>query len=308
MKVIGTATLHAPAGQVWAALSDPAVLVRTIPGCERLEVSGPDSYRMTVTAGVASVKGTYAGEICLFDRNEPTSFLMKASGAGSPGTVSTSVRVRLADGGDGSTRLSYDADAVVGGMIAGVGQRMLTSVAKRMAEEFFSSVDGVLTGAVTGVASADGVSGGAQASDATSMAGVAEGVTGSPGVAGPVGVPGVAGPAGVAGVAGPAGVPGVGSLTGLPGVAGPAGVAGVAGPAGGPGVGGPAGVPGVAGPAGAPGPDGPAGQAQPGVFVAPPRRPPALAGGQGFLRGVLVGAALALAGVAIGGLLGRRNR
>jgi hypothetical protein len=45
------------------------------------------------------------------------------------------------------------------------------------------------------------------------------------------------------------------------------------------------------------------------VYVAPPRpaRPAALAG-QGFLRGVLVGAAVALAGVALGGLLGRRAR
>ena len=39
-----------------------------------------------------------------------------------------------------------DADAVVGGMLGGVGQRMLTSVSKRMAAEFFGAVDAVLTG------------------------------------------------------------------------------------------------------------------------------------------------------------------
>ena len=43
------------------ALNDPAVLVRTIPGCQQLEEVGPDAYRMTLTAGVASIKGTYAG-------------------------------------------------------------------------------------------------------------------------------------------------------------------------------------------------------------------------------------------------------
>jgi len=53
MKVNGTATLNASADRVWAALNDPAVLVRTIPGCEQLEAVGPDSYRMTITAGVA---------------------------------------------------------------------------------------------------------------------------------------------------------------------------------------------------------------------------------------------------------------
>ena len=33
MKVTGSATLHAPREKVWEALNDPAVLVRTIPGC-----------------------------------------------------------------------------------------------------------------------------------------------------------------------------------------------------------------------------------------------------------------------------------
>jgi hypothetical protein len=70
---------------------------------------------------------------------------MKASGAGGPGTVSADVKVTLAEV-DGATRLSYDADAIVGGVIGGVGQRMLTGVAKKMAGEFFGNVDDVLTG------------------------------------------------------------------------------------------------------------------------------------------------------------------
>jgi len=146
MKIQGEATLHAPIDQVWTALNDPAVLVRTIPGCERLESTGPDAYSMVVTAGVASIKGTYAGNVALADQQAPNSFVLKASGAGGPGTVSTEVQVALSDLGDGSTRLSYDADAVVGGVIAGVGQRMLAGVAKKMAGEFFRSVDDVLTG------------------------------------------------------------------------------------------------------------------------------------------------------------------
>ena len=58
MKVTGQATLHAPVEKVWEALLDPAVLVRTIPGCERLEATGDHSYAMTVTAGVAVSKAS----------------------------------------------------------------------------------------------------------------------------------------------------------------------------------------------------------------------------------------------------------
>jgi carbon monoxide dehydrogenase subunit G len=146
MKVNGTATLNAPRDAVWVALNDPAVLVRTIPGCQQLEEVGPDSYRMTLTAGVASIKGTYTGDVALTDQEQPGAFTLRATGAGAPGTVQADVRVTLADAGGGTTRLDYDADAVVGGMIGGVGQRVLTGVAKKTAGEFFRAVDDVLTG------------------------------------------------------------------------------------------------------------------------------------------------------------------
>ena len=152
MKVNGEATLHGTVERVYAALNDPAVLVRTIPGCERLEEVGPAAYRMVVTAGVAAVKGTYTGEVRLTEQEAPHAFLLKASGSGTPGTVSTEVRVRLAAGEDGTTVLTYDADAEVGGPVGGVGQRILAGVAKKTANEFFASVDDVLTGAAAPVA------------------------------------------------------------------------------------------------------------------------------------------------------------
>jgi hypothetical protein len=100
---------------------------------------------MTLTAGVASIKGVYQGDVALTDQQQPGSFTLRASGAGAPGTVSADVKVSLAET-DGVTRLDYDADAIVGGMIGGVGQRVLSGVAKKTAGEFFKAVDDVLTG------------------------------------------------------------------------------------------------------------------------------------------------------------------
>jgi uncharacterized protein len=146
MRIAGNATLHAPVEAVYDALRDPRVLVRTIPGCERLEQVGEDAYQMTVTAGVASVRGTYAGDVRLTDHRAPHGFVLRATGSGAPGTVSADVAVELSPGDNGTTVLSYDADAVVGGMIGGVGQRLLSGVAKRTAGEFFTAVDQVLAG------------------------------------------------------------------------------------------------------------------------------------------------------------------
>lgn len=140
MQLNGSVTVAAPVTRVWDALQDPAVLARTIPGCSSLEETGPDTYRMVVTAGVASIQGTYVGQVELADPDPPRSFVLRARGQGAPGTVDATVRVRLTDG-DGSTRIDYEADATVGGMVGGVGQRMLGSVAKRTAGEFFAAVE-----------------------------------------------------------------------------------------------------------------------------------------------------------------------
>ncbi|WP_328807552.1 SRPBCC family protein [Nonomuraea antri] len=140
MNIVGSAVIGVDRQRLWAALRDPAVLVRTLPGCERLEETGPDTYRMTISAGVASIKGVYQGEVALSEPSEPERFVLEARGQGAPGTVAATVQVRLAES-DGGTRVDYDADAVIGGMIGGVGQRLLASVAKRTAAEFFTAVE-----------------------------------------------------------------------------------------------------------------------------------------------------------------------
>jgi carbon monoxide dehydrogenase subunit G len=146
MKITGQDTIPFAVDRVWDALLDPAVLVRTIPGCERLETTGDHTYAMTVTAGVAAIRGTYDGTCALSDLREHESLVMRLRGAGAPGTIDATVQVAFSPTGDGSTQVSYDADAVVGGMVGGVGQRMLGSVSQRMAKEFFGNVANAIAG------------------------------------------------------------------------------------------------------------------------------------------------------------------
>jgi carbon monoxide dehydrogenase subunit G len=152
MKVSGSATIGHPVGDVYAALTDPAVLVRTLPGCQRLELVGPDSYAATMAAGVGSIKGLFDADVRLADQAPPDSFTLHASGTGVPGTVDAMAHVRLVANPDGGTEVHYAADATVGGVIGGVGQRMLTGVARRTADDFFAAVDRELMRAASGVA------------------------------------------------------------------------------------------------------------------------------------------------------------
>lgn len=146
MKISGTASLSADPLKVWDAIHDPAVLARSLPGCDRLVELAPNHYAMTVTAGVAAIKGSYDGEVRLLNPQHPESFTMKASGAGSPGTVAADVDVQVAASEDGGTLVTYVADATVGGPIGGVGQRMLSGVTKKMAGQFFAALDAEIAG------------------------------------------------------------------------------------------------------------------------------------------------------------------
>ncbi len=144
MKLDGSAVLHGSPDEVWTVITDPAVLARTIPGCESLQRTGEDEYRMDVAVGVGAIRGTYAGEVRLTDQQRPSSYVMHASGAGAPGNVRATVRIGLEPTDEGTT-LTWAADAVVGGPVAGVGQRMISGVAKRMAGQFFTAIDAELT-------------------------------------------------------------------------------------------------------------------------------------------------------------------
>jgi len=150
----GSAVLHGSPEQVWTVITDPAVLARTIPGCETLQRTGEDEYRMDVAVGVGAIRGTYAGEVRLTDQQRPSSYVMHASGAGAPGNARATVTISLEPGDDSTTTLTYSADAVIGGPVAGVGQRMISGVAKRMAGQFFKAIDDELTGAVIPIAAA----------------------------------------------------------------------------------------------------------------------------------------------------------
>jgi len=145
MKIEGNYDLRAPRDRVWEALLDPAQLSKAIPGCENLEAVGPNEYKATLKVGVAAVKGTFQGKVRLSDIEPPTRYKMAVEGSGGPGFVRGEAAMELSDLEDG-TRVSYLADVQIGGLIAGVGQRLLGGVSKMMLDQFFSRMAEQLEG------------------------------------------------------------------------------------------------------------------------------------------------------------------
>jgi carbon monoxide dehydrogenase subunit G len=136
MKLEGSHDVPAPRDKVWQAFLDPEMLRQAIPGCEKLEAIGNDEFKATMKVGVAAVKGTFEGKVRLMDKKPPESYRMAVDGSGGPGFVRGETVISLSEAA-GVTRVGYTADVQVGGLIAGVGQRMIGGVAKMMADRFF---------------------------------------------------------------------------------------------------------------------------------------------------------------------------
>ncbi|HKS39036.1 MAG TPA: carbon monoxide dehydrogenase subunit G [Blastocatellia bacterium] len=140
MKIEGTQELHAKRERVFQALTDPAVLQRCIPGCERLEKTGENSYSTTLRAGVGSIKGVFTGNVRLEDVRSPEHYRIVVDGKGQPGFLKGSGDIDLEER-DQITVVTYKGDVQVGGTIASVGQRMIQGAARMMATQFFTAIE-----------------------------------------------------------------------------------------------------------------------------------------------------------------------
>ena len=143
MKIEGSHEIPAPRPQVWEAFLDPDRLRQAMPGCEKLEAVGDDEYKATLKIGIAAVKGTFEGKVKLSDKKAPDSYRMAVEGSGGPGFVRGEAAISLVEV-PGGTRVDYNADVQVGGLIAGVGQRLLGGVSKMMADQFFGRMSDLL--------------------------------------------------------------------------------------------------------------------------------------------------------------------
>ena len=153
MKVEGSYTFPGQPQQVWDLLLDPESLRACIPGVESLTETGPDHWDAVLKVGVAAIRGTYKGKVGIVDKAEPNSYTLQIEGSGGPGFVRGSAKVLLEPDGE-ATRVRVDGDGQVGGMLAGVGQRMLPGVAKMLMNQFFECLVARMSAPTDSVAAA----------------------------------------------------------------------------------------------------------------------------------------------------------
>lgn len=139
MKVQGDIVVNATQEEVWNALNDPEVLKKATPGCKVLTEVEPDSYKAEIVLGIAAVRGEYEAEIKIFEKSSPNSYRLQMKADSKMGFLEGNALVEL-DYSNSSTTIRYDGEAKVGGLIAGVGQRILSGIAKMIVKDFFKKI------------------------------------------------------------------------------------------------------------------------------------------------------------------------
>jgi carbon monoxide dehydrogenase subunit G len=141
MEMTGEQLIPLPQDATWKALNDPAVLKDCIPGCESIERVADNEYDVVLTAKVGPVSAKFKGRMKVTDSNPPHSYKLGFEGQGGvAGFAKGESTVSLAPEGAG-TRLTYSAQANVGGKLAQVGARLIDGVAKQLAGKFFEAFE-----------------------------------------------------------------------------------------------------------------------------------------------------------------------
>ncbi len=139
MEMTGEYRIPAPQQRVWDALNDPAVLKACIAGCQQLDKISDTEFKAIVATKVGPISATFRGAVNLSELDAPNGYTLTGQGqGGAAGFARMSARVALKPEAD-VTLLTYAANAEIGGKLASVGSRLVQTVARKNADDFFSA-------------------------------------------------------------------------------------------------------------------------------------------------------------------------
>ena len=148
MELQDEITIPVSRDKVYEALNDVAVLKACIPGCEELEREGENDLVAKVTLKVGPVKAKFGGRVTLDPSKAPDAFSLSGEGDGGiAGFAKGGADVELVEDGQ-QTVLRYTAKAEIGGKLAQLGGRLITSTAKKLSKMFFEKFEKVMSGEV----------------------------------------------------------------------------------------------------------------------------------------------------------------
>lgn len=141
MTLEGNYTVNAARETVWELLMDPEVLARITPGITSLEKVDEDNYKAVAQLKIGPVGGAFSGNLNLSDRKKPESFSLSIQQNSKIGNANAVVHMNLTTTAGGQTAVAYTGEVKLSGMLSTMGGRVITPVAKMLAQQFFEALE-----------------------------------------------------------------------------------------------------------------------------------------------------------------------
>lgn len=141
MHFEGTFTVKAPKSKVFEFLIDPRKVSGCLPDLQRLDVKSADEFTAIVKVGISFLKGDFTMNFKVVEKEPPNHAKLSARGSGIGSVIDLETVMDLTES-DGKTTMKWVADAKVGGRIASVGQRLISSQAEKIIKQLFDCIQG----------------------------------------------------------------------------------------------------------------------------------------------------------------------
>ncbi|MEZ5649095.1 MAG: carbon monoxide dehydrogenase subunit G [Burkholderiaceae bacterium] len=142
MNLNGEREIPADLETTWKALNDPETLKACVPGCESMEQTGENEYTAAMKFKIGPVNARFKGKLNLENVQPMQSYTIRFEGQGGvAGFGKGTADVALEPIDANKTRLKYAAAAQVGGKIAQIGSRLVSSAAAKVADDFFKTFE-----------------------------------------------------------------------------------------------------------------------------------------------------------------------
>lgn len=139
MRLEGSFESPAPRQVVWDFLLNAREIGPCFPDLQSLDVTSQDSFSAKVRVGLSVVKGAMNMEFRITDKIPPRSAKLIGTGRGVGSTVQVETSFTLEEMGSG-TKVGWMADVNVGGVMAGLGSKLLDSTSSKMVEQVIENL------------------------------------------------------------------------------------------------------------------------------------------------------------------------
>jgi uncharacterized protein len=138
VKIEGSFNVRAPIERVWTLITDPDQVATCLPGCEKVEVTGPNTYKASIKVALGPIKTTFDVIVELTEQQAPSfaASLTRGDEGGRASTLTARSELRLKALDADNTEVSYSSDVSIFGRLGRYGLGMMKKKAESLAGDF----------------------------------------------------------------------------------------------------------------------------------------------------------------------------